>query len=85
MNIYQLNNLEEKTLIPGFKGKFIFSENMTIIHWTVEKGAVLPLHSHYHEQITTIMKGKFELTIQDDKEILRSGDISIIPPYLPMM
>lgn len=39
-----------------------------------EQGAIGPLHSHPHEQLTTVLSGEFEFTIGDETRIVRAGD-----------
>jgi quercetin dioxygenase-like cupin family protein len=39
-----------------------------------EAGAVGPLHSHPHEQLTYVLSGAFEFTIGDETRIVRTGD-----------
>ena len=37
-------------------------------------GAVGPLHSHPHEQLTYVLSGAFEFTIGDETRVVRAGD-----------
>jgi quercetin dioxygenase-like cupin family protein len=39
-----------------------------------EAGAVGPLHSHPHEQLTYVLSGAFEFTIGDETRVVRAGD-----------
>ena len=64
----------------GFCGKFIHSERSTIIFWEAEAGAIVPEHSHPHEQISEVTEGEFELKVADKTIILKPGLITIIPP-----
>jgi quercetin dioxygenase-like cupin family protein len=45
-----------------------------------EKGAVGALHSHPHEQITYVLKGRFEATFGDDTTIIETGDTYYVEP-----
>jgi quercetin dioxygenase-like cupin family protein len=45
-----------------------------------QKGAVGVLHRHPHRQITYVQAGSFEVTISNEKKVLRSGDFYHIPP-----
>ena len=68
------DNLPEHQVVEGLYGKFFHSQTMTIVQWRFEAGADLPLHNHPHEQITLIQKGKLELTIDNNRYILTTGD-----------
>ena len=51
-----------------------YSENIMTVEVHFEKGAVGPLHSHPHEQLTYVLSGEFEFTIGDEKKIVKTGD-----------
>ncbi len=74
-----IENLEQKEIIKGFKGRFVHSKGFTIAFWEIEKGAELPEHAHIHEQTTQVTKGKLEFTIDGETRVLDSGTIAIIP------
>jgi len=74
-----LNDIEQKELVPGFKVRFIHSENMTFAYWDIKKGSLLPDHSHPHEQVVTMMEGKFELTVENEIKLIQNGDVVVIP------
>lgn len=79
MPFINLHDLEEKELNPGFKGHIIHSVNMTVAHFHVKAGSVLPEHSHPHEQVTCILEGEFEMTVNGETEVLGAGSAAIIP------
>ena len=76
--LYNLKDLKSKEIIPGFSGQFIHGEKMTMADWTVEKGAVLPEHSHVHEQISRVVEGEFEMTIETETFVLKPGMVVTI-------
>jgi len=61
MTTTNLDDLPEKSPFPGWRGKFIRSENMTFVYWDVPAGTVLPEHSHPHEQVAHSFEGEFEI------------------------
>ena len=52
---------------------------MTLAYWDVAKGAVLPPHSHRHEQVINVLDGVFELVVDGMTQPLRKGDVFTIP------
>ncbi len=44
---------------------------------TFAAGAVGPLHSHPHEQLTYVLSGEFEFTIGDETRVVRAGDTHV--------
>lgn len=79
MSHINLNDLTYKEIVPGYKAKFIHSENMTLAYWEVDAGAVLPEHSHPNEQIANVVEGEFELSVDGVLHKIKPGDVVIIP------
>ena len=73
------NKLEPRDLFPGFHGHFIHTEKMTLIHWNIDRGALLPEHSHPHEQVVNMLSGRFELTIDGKTRRLHEKMVAVIP------
>ena len=80
MPFLKLTDITPKSLFPGFQVRFVHSEFMTFAHWTIEAGAVLPEHSHPHEQVANVISGEFELTIDGETARLGPGSVGVIPP-----
>ena len=83
MSFIQLQELKSREVIPGFTGRFVHSENMTVAFWTVKAGAVAPVHTHPHEQVFMAMEGTFELTIDGQSREYRPGSVAVIPSNVP--
>ena len=79
MPFYQLNKNLQQELVPGFKANFVTSKNMTLAYWDIQKGSVLPEHSHPHEQVANLIEGTFELTIDGESKVLAPGMVAVIP------
>ena len=83
MNYYGLDNIKVQEPVPGYKGKFVHSDNQTIAIWEIDEGAVLPEHSHPHEQISTVVEGEFELTINGVTKKVDNNSVAVIPSNVP--
>jgi quercetin dioxygenase-like cupin family protein len=75
----QVSEIPQREVFKGFKARFIHTENTTLAYWDVEAGSVLPMHSHFHEQFTTVIEGKFELTVGDATHVYEAGKVAVIP------
>ena len=75
-----INDVEERELIPGTRVRFVHSDRMTVAHWHFEPEIDLPEHSHPHEQICNVIDGEFELTVDGQPEVLKAGHYRVIPP-----
>ncbi|MCS3662804.1 mannose-6-phosphate isomerase-like protein (cupin superfamily), partial [Salinibacter ruber] len=70
MPVHSFDALDRSEKMPGYLGAFLHGENMTVTSWKVEAGASFPEHSHPHEQISIVVAGEFELTIDGTTEPL---------------
>ena len=74
-----LDEIEEREIFPGIKGKFVHSEKTSLVFWDVKKGSVVNEHQHINEQIMHVVKGKFEFVLNGKHNIYTDGDIVVIP------
>lgn len=79
MNWKNLEDIESVEMIPGYHGKMVHSDKMTIIFWTAEKDAVAPEHSHVHEQIMHLVEGEFQFTVDGVTKNLSAGAVVTLP------
>ncbi|MCK7488595.1 MAG: cupin domain-containing protein [Bacillus subtilis] len=51
-----------------------YHESLMIVEVDFQKGGVGSLHGHPHEQITYVLSGTFEFTINGVSKVVRAGD-----------
>ncbi|MDD2898456.1 MAG: cupin domain-containing protein [Desulfuromonadaceae bacterium] len=66
-----VDGIRQKTLVHGDK--------TLMVEFRLQKGALLPLHSHPHEQTGYLIKGHIRLTIGSDIHDVEPGDSWCIP------
>jgi quercetin dioxygenase-like cupin family protein len=65
---------------PGIKRQmFGYDDRIMLVKVKFEKGAVGAVHQHHHSQVSYVESGEFELTIGDEKKILKTGDGFFVP------
>lgn len=79
----KLAEIDSKEIMPGYHGKLIHAQNMSLAFWEVEKGAKVPEHAHMNEQVMQVLEGKFEFTLDGNTNTYEPGDLVIIPPNVP--
>jgi quercetin dioxygenase-like cupin family protein len=66
-----LDRVKLKTLVHG--------EKTLLAEFRLDKGAVLPRHSHPHEQTGYLVSGRMDLTIGGETHAVSAGDSWCIP------
>lgn len=69
-----------KEVAPGTTRQILgYNNNIMLVKVSFETGAIGDMHSHPHVQTSYIDSGKFEVTIDGDKQILEKGDGFFVP------
>lgn len=77
--IMRWSSATPRMVIPGFVGRFLHSDTMTFVLWEIAAGAVLPEHSHPHEQVAHLYEGEFEVTVEGETRRMKAGSVFAIP------
>lgn len=83
---YRWDDVPNEQLNPELARRFIATDRMMLAHIYLEKGAVVPQHSHENEQLTWIVEGILRFWLGDDEsEIVdvAAGGVLHIPSHLP--
>ena len=83
MPYINIEDIRAREIVPGYYGRFIHSDNITIAYWDITKDSVIPTHSHVQEMMVNVLEGKLELTIGNETKIIEPGDVGIIPSQVP--
>ena len=60
-----------------------YDESLMSVEVRFEKGAIGAMHTHPHTQISYVLEGKFEATINGEVRVISKGDTYITPPDAP--
>ena len=83
---YRWDDLPKEELKPDLHRRLIPAERMTIGHVYLDKGCVVPRHSHENEQLTYILEGTLRFWLgADEAEVLdvHAGEVLHIPANVP--
>jgi quercetin dioxygenase-like cupin family protein len=65
----------------GIKRKIMsYDERLMLVKVAFETGGIGAVHQHHHTQITHVESGVFEVEIDGEKQMLKTGDGFYIPP-----
>lgn len=78
-----LRELPGKEISPGAMMRPLAGEHTMVSYVEFVTGAVVPLHSHPHEQIGVVLEGEVEMEIGGERRLLHPGDAYVIPGGVP--
>ncbi len=86
VRLFRWDDIPLETVTEDIDRKVITGERVMIAHVLLQKGAVVPRHSHENEQITYILKGVLHFWIGEDESeevVLNAGEVLHIPSNVP--
>lgn len=78
MIFFSESDLPAKEPLEGIKLKVISGDKTMMTIFEFGPDAVIPSHKHPHEQITYVIEGELEFTVEGKTRILRKGDGVVI-------
>ncbi|GAB3912082.1 cupin domain-containing protein [Mucilaginibacter boryungensis] len=76
---FKFDDIAVKEIAPGFFSKLIHTDTNTVNFIEVAAGCSVPLHRHVHQQMSFVLEGIFELTVNGISQQLDKGQYAIIP------
>ena len=80
MPFIEIEKLPTKEIFPGFTAQGVHTGALSFMYLTVVQGAAVPEHAHPHEQVSQVLSGTFELTVDGETKLLQPGMVAVIPP-----
>lgn len=83
---YRWEDMPKERVSDLLERRLVTSEKMMLAHVYIEKGCIVPKHSHKNEQITYILEGALHFWIgEDEKEevVVKAGEVLVIPSNVP--
>lgn len=78
MSFFKKADLEATRVRDGIVLRAISGNKTMITFFDFEPGAVIPAHKHPHEQITYVIEGEMEFTVEGEARVLRAGEGVVI-------
>ena len=72
-----------RTLAPGVTAKIVSGEKLMFSLVTLAPNAVVPTHTHPHEQMGMMVSGTMEFTIEGETRVLSGNEIYFVPGGVP--
>jgi quercetin dioxygenase-like cupin family protein len=78
-----IKNIPAKILAAGISGHYAHGASTTFGLIDLQKGSLVPMHHHVHEQITYIVSGQLDMNIGGVQYSLTPGMVHVIPSNSP--
>jgi quercetin dioxygenase-like cupin family protein len=79
--LHRWDDLPNQQLAPGINRRFLTAERTTIARFSLQRGAVVPAHSHDHEQVSYVVSGALRFLVAGDEIVVRAGEALQIPSW----
>jgi quercetin dioxygenase-like cupin family protein len=78
---YRWEDMPKERVSDLLERRLVTSERMMLAHVYLEKGCIVPQHSHENEQITYILSGVLRFWIGENMEVVdvKAGEVLVIP------
>lgn len=79
---YRWEDMPKERVSESLERRLITADRMMLTHVYLEKGCVVPQHSHDNEQLTYVLSGALQFWIGEDgsEEVtVRAGEVLVIP------
>jgi len=83
---YRWDDLAKEPLKPDLARRLISTERMMLAQVFLDRGCIVPQHSHENEQLTYILEGKLRFWLgEDESEVVdvAAGEVLHLPSWLP--
>ena len=77
------NTVELENMNPLLQRQLVVGQDIMVARVLLKKGCIVPLHSHYNEQVTYILEGALKFWIDGKEIVVNAGEVLTIPRNMP--
>lgn len=77
------SSVELEELKPLLQRQLIVGQNIMVARVLLQKGAIVPEHSHHNEQVTYVLEGALKFWIDGREIVVKAGEVLTIPSHMP--
>ena len=78
--------MPKERVSDSLQRRLITADRMMLTHVYLDKGCIVPKHSHENEQLTYVLEGALHFWIGEDgaeEVVVRAGEVLVIPSHVP--
>jgi quercetin dioxygenase-like cupin family protein len=86
VSFFRWSDMPKERVTDQISRRLVTGERMMLAHVYLDKGSIVPKHSHENEQLTYILEGALHFWIGEDQKeevIVRAGEVLLIPSNVP--
>ena len=86
VKFFRWSDMPKERVTDQISRRLVTGERMMLAHVYLDKGAIVPQHSHHNEQLTYILEGALHFWIGEDQKeevVVRAGEVLWIPSNVP--
>ena len=86
VRFFRWTDMPKETVTDQLSRRLITGERMMLAQVYLDKGCIVPKHSHENEQLTYILEGALRFWIGEDEAeevVVRAGEVLHIPSNVP--
>ncbi|HTW81373.1 MAG TPA: cupin domain-containing protein [Terracidiphilus sp.] len=80
---YRWADIQAEAMNPLVNRQYLTGVKTMLARIELKKGARVPLHQHFHEQISQVVEGALKFVLEEGEMMVREGEILCIPPNAP--
>ena len=83
---YKWDEMPYEQLSERIRRRFVHGESIMLAQFQLDRGAIIPLHSHHNEQVSYILEGSLKFWIGSGKGeeiVVGAGEVIHLPAHLP--
>ena len=88
VRLFRWTDMPKETVTSTISRRLVTGDRMMLAHVYIDKGGIVPKHSHENEQITYILEGALRFFIGEDgaqEIVVGKGEVLHIPSNVPHM
>lgn len=86
VTLYRWEDMPREPVTDQIARRMVTGQRVMLAHVYLDKGSIVPRHSHENEQVTYILSGALRFWIGEDEGqeiVVRAGEVLHIPANLP--
>jgi quercetin dioxygenase-like cupin family protein len=86
VTLYRWEDMPREPVTDQIARRMVTGQRVMLAHVYLDKGSIVPRHSHENEQVTYILSGALRFWIGEDESqelVVRAGEVLHIPANLP--